>query len=264
MNLQIFVEGPTEKRLVRELLKGISADIATENLPVNSVGGKRRLWPDVESSLKPAIGSGQHQGILIFRDRDEDDKSISNILSEFEEGLQNLLGVLAADPVSFQRTTSYTNLFSYELPIPDQVDIVLILHIPEQPELSVPIEDYPFKNATTDHAILAASLTSGVSQQFARDAGIPEAVLIKKVTEEIPHLLKENGIVDIGVKDFISGYMTASRFLHKKGSERRETFAETVVGRIKKYAPDEYQKIFASHLVAIEMLVNRSRYLDNP
>jgi hypothetical protein len=255
----IFGEGPTDVSLMRKLLAHVF-DIPVRNLDkrfdVKPSGSKTQLWPTAKEVLRADIGSGIHHTVLILRDRDEGEE-IEKILKEFTDGFKDLLREEQIEhPVSFKNPFPgiYPNLFASKIYVEKRVDVQLLLHIAAHPDLQVSLEGYPFNASTTDHYVFAAALTKKVLHRFADRAGITDDALLSKVVDEIPNLLRNNGITNIGIKDILSCYMTASRFLKIAGSERAELLTEIVVARAIKYDQQEFERIFASHIAAIKLL----------
>lgn len=251
MSFYIFGEGKTEKILVNRLTDDKAADKIELNLSSKPVfigtGGKYHSIRKISEKLEPDLTPFQKVRCVILADRDSGD-TIESIREKYENGFCQILEAsdYKAD-VSFQRLQGWNNILIFATEPPDMPDLRVALHIAQTPPLPIS-EDQISDSATTDGYILAAALTERVIQRFAQKAGLTQEKLLEKVTREIPELMRRNGIVNLDAKDFISAYMTASRFLKIKRSEDESTFAGIVISRAIQREPEAVKKIFASTL----------------
>lgn len=117
------------------------------------------------------------------------------------------------------------------------------------------LEEISFGNATTDDYILATALLPQVVTRFAKDAGLEEAALQRKVMQRFHELMDDNGVENFEAKDFLGAYMAFARFLKAKKTLEDDVFAGIVVSRALKYAPVESAQIFASIIRAINFVM---------
>jgi len=257
MSFYIFGEGKTEKILVDRLTNDKAAkklDISLSSRPVFiGTGGKYHSISRISETLEPELSPFQKVRCVILADRDAGETTES-IREKYENGFRQILE--ASDyntDISFQLLQNWNNILTFATVPPDLPDLQVALHIARTPALPIS-EDQIADSATTDGYILAAALTEGVIHRFARKAGLTREKLSDKVTLEIPELMRRNGIASLDAKDFISAYMTASRFLKIKRSEDESTFAGIVISRAVQREPDAVKKIFASILKAFRCM----------
>jgi hypothetical protein len=280
MNLFVFGEGKTELYVMEAILKQgwkcenvkmqrdrarklsiILSDVTFGRaITIKETGGKS--FNEQSQVIENALSVELEQGVqcLILADRDSGE-TVQGLQTRYEHLFQAVLKRrnIVSDVV-FQVVEGNENVFFYQTP-PELPDIRCALHIAQAPIIPV-LEEYTFQNTTTDDYILAMALTDGVLRSFAQDAGkgqeqpIEAEILRRKVVQEIPSLLKENGYENLDAKDYNAIYMMVARFLKNTVSEANATFVKALMGRATsiKDAQQEFERIFASHIAAIKLL----------
>ncbi len=250
MNLYVFGEGKTEERLMKQLLAYAAPDL---KMDFRQSEGKGKLVETIVASLGPELL--QPVRCLILSDRDSDD-SIDSIRSKFKAGFQRLLterGFTAS--ASFSALAGHENVLTLVFGSSDSPDLQVALHVAQTP----PSLQVGFDNDATDAYILAAALSEPVRERFAQKAGISAQDLFDKVTQEIPELLRANGVQRLDAKDLIAAYMTAARFLKVNRSEAADTFAGVVIARAIRRARPDFDRIFSSIVAAIDAVTEDIR-----
>ena len=248
MNLYVFGEGKTEERLIKQLMAAIAPDV---RMDFRQSEGRGRLVTTIVSSLGPELE--QPVCCLVLVDRDNGD-SIDSIRERYKSSFQALLEERGfSSIVSFRALEENENVLELVLNPPGSPDLRVALHVAETPDS---LRIHGFNNDTTDGYILAAALTEPVLERFAKKAGIDSQRLSEKVAQEIPDLMKANGVRALDAKDLIAAYMAAARFLKVNRSEAEDTFAGIVVARAIRYARQDFDRIVSSIVAAINVVVN--------
>lgn len=283
MNLFIFGEGVTDLYMMEFVLKHMFEDnyhvkmerdkkerklsiILTDphtntRSIIKETGGESNK--DQRKIIGATLGPELQQGLrcIVLADRDQDD-TIASLQMKYENMFQDILQQENIQThISFQPLDAWNNVLVYKTPssLPDIRLIIHIAHINSIPTL----ETYPFQNTSTDDYILAIALAMKVLESFAKDASegqvspIKPEILHKKVTQEIPTLLRDNGFEDLDAKDFNAIYMTVARFLKNTASEPNATFVKAVLGRATKHAKTDFEQAFASIIAAVRELESR-------
>jgi hypothetical protein len=256
MKPRIVGEGKMEERLVKKILQANFPE-EEKQLQVIPAGGKSRLITILEPDLDkiPAV--------LFFRDCDDGEtrEKICERMAKELKRSRNKKG-LDWDKGDFQPIAGWDNIFSFTIPTSLAPIPQIYLHIAGTVSL---LKDrleayYPFTSMTTDDYILAAALTEGVLKVFAQDrrVGIDPLALQRKVIQKIPSLLRKNGIKNLVGKDMNAIYMAVARFPYIESSE---SFADKVMGKIIESADNAYHQIFASHIAAIKLLIDKDKVL---
>ncbi len=235
-SLYIFVEGKTEKRLLKIIGCPVTPDVCN---------GKNKIRDMIKERLPDELGN-QPTGILILRDRDHNETH-SSIVRSFEDVINELLRDLKISKQSFKPHQNFKNLYEIDVPAANSR---VALHIAAPPSIS----GMEFVSDTIDGYILALAMNETVLERFAEKADIAPEALRAKVIEEIPKLAKDNGINFDQAKDFLGVYMAMSRFFTNNRSEKDDVFSGVVASRAKKRVTDEFQEIFRSIRTALEFL----------
>ncbi len=212
-------------------------------------GGKNEMKRKMSGIIGPLLEREERCAVLVMRDRDADETPMS-IRDSMGSIFQHTLN--SSRHIVFQPCAEWKNVSSFVSAPPELPHLHVVLHIAHPcPTLNGVLDGYPFNNATTDDYILASALTEGVLRRFASRAGVDSATLRQRVTHEIPALLRQQQKYHLDAKNLNAVYMTVTRFA---GFETREIFAEAVIARVIKYAPQAFEQIFASLIAAIRML----------
>ncbi len=259
MSLEVFGEGKTEERLMKQIAHLVAPGIKV--VPYES-GGKHKLVhadPDknpIKKTLEPLLDPNSDPRckirMVILRDWDRGEE-IGDIQKSFTMLFSEVLSEQGwiADNVSFShQLIEYSNVLTLVTHAPD---LRVALHI-AQPTPIAGLEELTFGNATTDDYILATALLPQVVARFAKDAELEEAALQRKVMQRFRELMGDNGIQNFEAKDFLGAYMAFARFLKAKKTLKYDTFAGIVVARALKYALIESKQIFASIIEAINFV----------
>ncbi len=251
--LIVFGEGETERRLVRKLCGQLLPQLGEPDFRTS--GGPDALVDVIVDKLAAELSEPelvQSVRSVILADLDVGD-TIHSVQQRMADGLRRLLAQrrYPADGVAFSPVADLANVSLFTRRLPPGHELRVVLHIAQTPP-TLPALGLSFPNAATDDYILAAALVGGVAERFADEAGLTGAVLNRKVTAEIPALLRANGIASLEAKDLIGIYMAVARFLKVKRTEGRERFADFVLDRALKYAQPDFDSIFSSLVVALQ------------
>ncbi len=261
MSLEVFGEGKTEERLMKQIAHLVAPGIKV--VPYES-GGKHKLVhadPDknpIKKTLEPLLDPNSDPRckirMVILRDWDREEE-LEDIQKSFTMLFSKVLSEQGwrADNVSFSnQLIEYSNILTLVTHVPD---LRVALHI-AQPAPIAGMEELTFGNATTDDYILAAALLPQVVARFAKVAKLEEAALQRKVMQRFRELMDDNGVEDFEAKDFLGAYMAFARFLKVGKSLEKHTFTDTIIGRAIKYAPDKIkEEIFASVIEAVSFVM---------
>lgn len=255
--LIVFGEGPTEKRLMVQLLP--HAAPGWGQLDFRESSGKGAFVDTIVDYLgeklpQPELLNPVYCLFLADRDAGETDHSI---LQRHTDGLRRLLieRRYPVPEVVFSPVISHDNVFMFSRQLSPGLDFRVVLHIARAP-VSLATTGLAFANASTDDYILAVALADQVASRFAAEAGLSPDAFSRKVVAEIPDLLRANDLKELEAKDLIAIYMAVGRFLKVKRTEGKERFADIVLRRALKYAqPEVSDVVFASLIAAIGVAI---------
>ena len=242
MSIRILVEGSTEESLIRHLEPMIGQSL----LPIN-VGGKGNLARAIGDRLGPALDEPGGARFVILRDRDRGEEW-QGIQRSIQGAIQKAFSEAGYTvPVQFAPHLAYPNVFTSQH---QQPPARFALHVARS---TADTDGLQFAKSTTDDYVLTLALLPSVTERFIQQAKVSLDVdgFRRKVLDEMPDLLAQNGIPLDEAKDLIGVYMATARFLATRRSERPETFTGIVVDRALKYAAREIEQVLASLLEAI-------------
>lgn len=235
----IFVEGRTEKRLLRRMG-------CPDNLIIDC-GGTPKIPIEIESILEPYLNNNYSIKILIMRDRDNKETHDS-IIQSFGSFFDYLLRESNVTHPSFQSHKDFKNFYTMNS---SNANFRVALHIAAPP----PVENIKkFASDTIDGYIFALAMMENVLQRFANEAKITPEVLRVKVLDKVPELAKQNGIEFNQAKDYLGVYMAMSKFFTVKRNEKDDVFSGIVVNRAKKYENDSFRDVFRSVQAALQFI----------
>ncbi|MBM4459104.1 MAG: hypothetical protein FJ011_15305 [Chloroflexi bacterium] len=245
--LIVFGEGETERRLMDKFWRQVFPQWGA--LDFRSSGGRDELVNKLIAALGPELA--QPVQCVILADLDAGD-TLQSVQQRIANGLRRMLAErrYLDDGIAFSPVAGLANVLLFARRLPPGHELRIVLHIAQAPP-TLPALGLSFQNAATDDYILATALIESVAERFAHEAGLTGAVLNRKVTAEIPELLRANGVASLEAKDLIGIYMAVARFLKVKRTEGRERFADFVIDRALKYARPEFNSIFSSLVVAL-------------
>jgi hypothetical protein len=254
-----FFEGDTE-RSVLETLK-----IIPRRQRAKDEGGKSQINERIKNTLGPKLG-GESVRCLILRDLDSHvNETSAAIKQSVVDCFRNLFRERGFDEKTFTLTphTNHQNVFVFAAAIPD---IKVALHVAEYKYAA------QFKNATIDDYIVNLALRTETVQQLIRSkrearrkefleamsgddeaakiSQIAEAV-VKKVLEEIPHLLQANNFPAL---------KEAKQYLQVFSAITQEPKSPAVITKdiIQSATDNDKEEVLASLLVAINFVSSSS------
>ena len=142
--------------------------------------------------------------------------------------------------LQFQRVTGVWNTFVWDAP---SIDFRLVIHIASRRSLS------GLTKCTIDDLVLRLALNQNVAANLAQrqKVDVNGQIIIQKVTQEIPMLLRQNGFPPLSeAKDYVRLYAAVIR-MHTSPP----VFAANVLAGAKDHL---VQQNFASIIAAIEAL----------
>jgi len=205
----IFVEGDTEKQVVVYLLKrilDIEPDQAWEQKLRAQKSGKQRIAGGIQS-LGPKVGV-EPVRCLVMRDLDEHEgETLDRVRQSVEDAVARLLEGRGYDQKSaaLQVHHDFPNVFTSHIREPDLRLALHIAHYPPIPGLSG-----PFTKTTTDDYILALAFRPQTALNLLHEIGWDSVAgdqIVHKVREEVPDLLRKNGILMQEAKDYVRVYL---------------------------------------------------------
>jgi len=251
MKLYIFGEGKTEERLMKQVVGKWFSSAPTPEYRLGH--GKRNLTDTVASNLEPDLFPDQTEAVrcVILRDLDKGE-TVQGVQQSFTGVFRGMFegNSLESAHIVFKPLRGWENILTL---IALDRDLRVALHIAQSGGAIEPRPD----NATTDDYILTAAMIDQVAARFAQQAGLAKggAALLRKVTQEFPRLMGDNGVADLEAKDFLGAYMAFSRFLRRHRALEVDTFAGIVVSRALKRAEDEAERTFESLIEAVEWVL---------
>jgi len=237
MSIYLFCEGKTEKNVVRKFATLANPDIKGQ--------GKAQVNKKIKSDLGPLLSIPKPLRTLVMRDVDEGEtaESIVQSVSGAVETMLNERDFPMAE--RFQSHDDYPNVYLLTLTEPD---LRLALH------LAAYKWDETFVNATIDDYVLALALREATAESFLKKnkwREINPEQLVRKVTEHIPALLRENGIRLREARDYVRLYAAIIQ---------THLFPATFASKALAHARDEDIKgVFASLLAALDFLEGGSQ-----
>ena len=235
----IFVEGRTEKRLLKQVgcPENVIIDCnGTPNIPIV-----------IESILGPYLNNNHSIKILIMRDRDSKETHDS-IIRSFGSIFDYLLRGSNVSHPSFQPHQEFKNLYTMNI---SSANFRVALHIAAPP----PIKNIKkFASDTIDGYIFVLAMMENVLQRFAKEAKITPGVLRIKVLDKVPELAMQNGIEFNQAKDYLGVYMAMSKFLTVKRNDEADVFSGIVAARAKRYETDSFRDVLRSIQAALQFI----------
>ena len=242
MNKYAFVEGNTERRLLKKLDR-------QKDFPESQIidcKGIDNICKEINDTLIVRDIINHPHGILILCDC-EKGKTITDIVRKFQNSINNLLKSEKTTEQTLQKDETFENIFFMEIP---DIKFRLALHIANPPD----IHNMKFINKTIDGYILSIGLRDAVLERFAKDIGVSKDILKGKIVNKIPEIARNNGITFDQAKDIIGVYMAMSRFITKKRNEKEDTFAGIVIQRSIQHDKPAFQETMASVLKTLDFL----------
>ncbi|GIV98639.1 hypothetical protein [Roseiflexus sp.] len=195
MKVHAIFEGRTEEKVLKKLIPlfdGLSFELTPSN-------GKTEIPKTIRGKLGPLIGT-ESLRVLILRDLDmHEGETIDQVVQSTKTALiqlfRNRYALLNPD---LNRLGKFKNVYIWHSE--NDPDIRIALHI------ATHRWSESFIKATIDDYILTIALLRDISDELAREIGVNGDCVIKKVTEEIPTILKNNGIIMKEAKDYVRLY----------------------------------------------------------
>lgn len=196
MKIYTFGEGDTEKNVFQRLEKLVG--IKAIYVPAN---GKSRLNQKVVEVIETELGAAP-VGCVIFRDLDSHDhETLENLVKGISNKLKEMFHVrgFESSQVRLSPHQDHPNVFTLQTKKPN---LSLAFHV----------MDYrwqtDFIKSTIDDYILHLALLPATAAELSTKLkkGIEASQLIKKITEEIPELMKQNGLELKEAKDYVRFY----------------------------------------------------------
>ncbi len=201
MKILVFAEGKTEEKVIKKLEQFLQPGRTFETIDCK---GKNNINSRIDDELGPDIGQ-QPVRALILRDLD-DGKNNQQIIQSISDGLIKLFHKreINAFP-QFQQPTPYKNVFIWKSTNPD---FHIAIHVANYRW------DTSFTKSTIDDLVLQLALDQGVASHLAQrqKVDVNGQIIIQKVTQEIPMLLRQNGFPPLSeAKDYVRLYAAVIR-----------------------------------------------------
>lgn len=250
-----FGEGPTDKVVFNFLIENFFSSNKNQIQPFVVVGGKGNFKSE-ERGIPAHVSSEieakrQNVSILVFRDRD-DGEQIPSICQSFGYIVHNVFSSWNISPQ--MQTVSQGIIYKWEVPpaMPERPGFRFVLHIADNGRLYLPVT---LRNHTTDGYVLASGLLDPVMDRFAGEINATRQTISELITQSIPALIRNKGIVFNEDKDFLASYLVATRFWAVKRTEEEARLVKIILERAVKYAPDCIGQVFGSWMRAIQEVV---------
>ncbi len=245
----VFVEGDTEKNVVIHLMErqlSVNLNPGWKKRLRERKGGKAQVIQAIRNELGPELGAAPVR-CLVMRDLDEDEgESLDSIRQSVAETVRRLFEERGfAKMPSLAVHPDYANVFTWQS---DEPDLRLALHVAHYP--SIPGLSQRFTKSTTDDYVLALALHPRTATRLLQGIGLKsvgEAALAEKVRQEVPELLRRNGIRMREAKDYVRIYLATVRL-----GMSPAVFA----GKLLLLADEEeIKRVFASLIAALQFVV---------
>lgn len=234
MKVLVFVEGKTEEKVMSKLLKAFDFEFR-----IIDAGGKGRLNQKLSDTLAPLLE--QPLRVLVLRDLDNND-TIQGLVQSTQNALQAIFNSRGFHISLFlNKSDKFDNVWHSKS---NESNFRVALHI------ATYRWNASFLNATIDDYVLALALDPDIATAIAQsqNLSVNGEALIKKVTEELPELLKGNSIPLTEAKDYVRLYAAIV-----KAHTSPPVFAEKVLNS-SKVDKQMLGKYFQSLFAALELL----------
>lgn len=243
-----FGEGETDKIVFEFLVDKWFRSYSFRNFV--SVGGKSHFNNKISETVEGDLSAGRDEvRILVFRDLDNGEK-IEDIVRSFQNIVWRLLTCWELKP-DVEPLIENT-IYRWEAPAnTDFAGLRFVLHIAN---IDIPVT---LQNQTTDGYILKVALTEQVLNRFARETKVKSSyeVLFDLIIDRIPYVVNEKGISFDEDKDYLSAYLTATRFWVVKHTEEKARLVKIILDRALKYDKEGFNRVFKSWRIAIEEVI---------
>ncbi len=217
-----------------------------------SVGGKERFKEKILNTVQGDLSAGRDEiRILAFRDLDDGEK-IDNVVKSFRDIVRSLLTQWNFNPV--EQVVQQNTIYRWECTSQSEREFAglrFILHIANHSSGELP---FPLRNQTSDGYILKISLSDHVLNHFARESKVKTSpdILRCLITDKIPKIIRDKGINFDEDKDYLSGYLTASRFWVVRRTEEKTRLIKIILERSWTHDRKNFEQVFASWWTAIK------------
>lgn len=203
MKISVFGEGPTEEQVHSKLAKLIDR---TASSKYYSSKGKDNLNTKVIETIGADLGVRPVR-CLVLRDLDthdgEDERSICQSITdalrrELEKRSERNISLPSLDPY-----LAYPHIYTLNIV---ELDFRLAIHIATYQW------SQSFRNSTTDDYLLKLALKSNTVTKLSTKLGISPERLSAKITDELPELLRRNGITLCEAKNYLQIYAATIQF----------------------------------------------------
>ena len=235
MKILVFAEGKTEEKVI-ERLKQFFPGRTFETIDCK---GKNKINSRIDDELGPDIGQKPVRALTL---RDLDDRENNQqIIQSISDGLIKLFHKRKINAVpQFQQLPSHGNVFIWKS---TSLDFYIAVHIANYRW------NTSFTKRTIDDLVLQLAFNQDVVDHLAQrqKVDVNGQIIIQKVTQEIPMLLRQNGFPPLSeAKDYVRLYAAVIR-MHTSPP----VFAANVLAGAKDHL---VQQNFASIIAAIKAL----------
>jgi hypothetical protein len=198
MTIEVFYEGKTEGKVCLKLAEITQVD----DVDFRSSDGKDKLNKIVETRLLK-LSRGQPIRFLILRDMDEGENE-ERILQSMTGTLQRVLveREISVAKLDLMPHPKHANVYTLLVPT---LDIRVAVHLATKRWRD------SFNKSTIDDYVLELALRPNTVEKLAANLGIVADHLITKITDELPDLLRRNGIGLTEAKDYVRLYAAVTK-----------------------------------------------------
>jgi len=248
-----FGEGKTEKIIFDFLVEKWFSGYQFKTF--KSVNGKTKFGKEILKTVQGDLLAGRDEvRILVFRDLD-DGEDIDSVAKSFQDIVRSLLKLKSwnFEPNEVRLNNIYKWECAAEL-ASGFAGLSFVLHIANHADGTLP---NPLRNQTSDGYILKIALNNSVLGRFARENKVntSPSILRRLIIEKIPEVISGEGINFDEDKDYLSAYLTASRFWVVKRTEKETRLIKIILERSWTHDRENFEQVFASWRTAIQEVV---------
>jgi len=247
----VFVEGDTEENIVIYLLErilGLAPGRVWKQALREQQSGKQQIARHIRG-LGSRIGVEKVR-LLVMRDLDEHEgETLARIRQSVEGAVARLLEARGYGQrnAALEAHSDFPNVFTYHVQDPD---VRLALHVAHYP--TIPGLSGRFTKSTTDDYLLALAFRPQTVSGLLHEIGLGNVAgdqIVRKVREEVPDLLQQNGIPVREAKDYVRIYLATVQL-----GMSPAVFA----GKLLAHADEgEIEQVFASLIAALRFVTGK-------